>query len=512
MKKFLLMLSGILLVAGCSSSDGEKVAGASTLETENAYIVKIVDKDSTPIAGAVALVRPTWYVKGIEESEAGEAVTLTADSDGRIRIDSMDYKKALMEVTSEGLGAIHELKQENLGQNKTVVLQLQEKGAFSGKVELPEGESFAWVQVYGTDRLVKTDSTGAFKLDSMPPFEYRVRAIIDEDKSAIGEGVVKVSAGNETKMGTLQKGSIVDEDLEQWKFHRSLPLDSLVSDWMKPIADTTVVFVRLNAENFNFDEAMKSGFDLRFTDMDGKILESEIAAWDDSLENGVARIRLNGSTGMDSIRMFWGKTAAADINSENIWGNLGDSLYTALNSITIIDFDSQKLESAFEYADGFRNWYFEPQDSNVSTIPNKENISDAFEKAEDRGYVFHWKSHSEVSGKWSMIGLRICQTPSNFSALDSVVFNAKGSGLMAFALEVMDEPSGKTKYETKPDSNWSRISFTPDEFVEGDGKYGNMGWDFVKSRTTTVTIWIVDDSEIWIDEVRLYGINRDDVN
>lgn len=510
MKKFLLLLSGALLVAACSTSDSEKVAGASTLETENAYIVKVVDKDSTPVAGAVALIRPAWFVKGIGESATDEAVELTADNDGRIRIDSLQYRKALLEVAGNGTGAIHELLQENLAENETVVLQLQQTGAFSGKVELPEGESSAWVQVYGTDRLVKTDSTGAFKLDSMPPFEYRVRAIIDEDKSAIGEGLVKVTTGDETKMGTMEKPA--GEDLSQWKFLRKLPVDSIVSEWMKPIADTTVVFVRLNAANFKFDEAMKNGFDLRFADTDGNLLESEIAAWDDSLENGTVRIRLEGSADIDTICMYWGKTAAADINSQNIWKGLSDSLYTALNSLKLIDFESKKLESAFEYSDGFREWYYEPQDTNVTTTPTLENIDEAFEQIENRGYVFHWKSHSEVKNKWSMIGYRMCEKPANFEALDSVTFDAKGTGLLGFALEVMEEPTGKAKYESQLDSNWTHFSFTPDEFVEGDGKYGNMGWDFVKPRTTTVTIWIVDDSEMWIDDVRLYGINRDDVN
>ena len=39
-----------------------------------------------------------------------------------------------------------------------------------------------------------------------------------------------------------------------------------------------------------------------------------------------------------------------------------------------------------------------------------------------------------------------------------------------------------------------------------------MGWDFVKPRVTTFTIWIVDESEMWIDDVILYGVNRDNFN
>lgn len=510
MKKLLIPFFCILFWA---CSEDPEVAGASTLETENAYIVKFVDSDSTPVARAVARIRPSWYVQSLESNAIKESVIeFTTDSLGQIRIDSLQSETAFLEMVNEGAGIFQKISRKKIGNGETVVLKLEKTGAISGKVELPEGEDFAWVQIYGTDRLVKTDSTGAFTLDSLPPFEYHVRAIVTENEAAIGEDFIKVSADKETKAGTLKASSGENEDLSQWTHSKTISVESLVSEWMKPIADSTVVFLRLNSSNFDFKETMSNGNDLRFADLAGNLLESEVAAWDDSLENGIVRIRLNGSAYIDSICMYWGKTAAADINSKNIWEGLSDSLYTELNSLKLIDFESKKLESAFEYSEGRREWYFEPQDSNVTTTPTIENVEEGFEEIKGRGYVFHWQGHSEAKSKWSMIGSLISQKPANFEGLDSATFDAKGNGLLGFALEVMDEPTGKAKYEAQLDSNWTHYSFTPEEFVKGDGQYGNMGWDFVKPRTTTITIWIVSESEIWIDDVRLYGINRDDVN
>lgn len=511
MKKLLIPFLCLLFWA---CSEDPEVAGASTLETENAFILKFVDSDSVPVTGAVARIRPSWYVQGVDASASDESVTeLKTDSVGQIRIDSLQSETAFLEMMNEGAGVFQELTRKRIGNSETVVLKLEKTGSISGKVKLPEGEDFAWVQIFGTDKLVKTDSTGAFSLDSLPPFEYRVRAIVSENTAAIGEDFVKVTANKETKAGTLKEPKAENEDLSQWTFSKVISIESLVSEWMKPIADTTVVFLRLNPENFDFGEAMNNGNDLRFTDMDGNRLESEVAAWDDSLQNATVRIRINGSANMDSVVMYWGKTAAANINSKNIWKGLSDSLYTELNSLKLIDFNSKKLESAFDYADGPHEWYFEPQDTNVTTIPTAEDAEDGFEEDDERdGYVFHWKSHSEVKNKWSMIGSRICEKPSNFESLDSITLFAKGNGLLGIALETLEEPTGKAKYETNLDSNWTKISFSAAEFVEGTEKYGNMGWDFVKPRTTTITIWIVEDSEMWIDDVRLYGINRDDVN
>ena len=392
-------------------------------------------------------------------------------------------------------------------------MQLETLGSVSGKAEIPEGSDYAWIQVYGTDKLIKTNKKGEFTVDSLPPASYLIRAVISEDQAAIGEASVKVSAGEKNNIKTLAKPDIANEQLEQWAHLRVIPLDSTISDWMRPIADTTVVFVRLDSANFNFNEAMKNGNDIRFTDQSDNRLKFKKVFWNDSLQQAELQIRINGTSSVESLIMYWGKTAALDASSDDIWKDLPDSLVNSLHSIKIIDFEKQRLETAFDYADGPREWYFEPQDSNVTTQPSNEEVQKAFEKDKERGgYVFHWKSTSKKKGKWSMIGSRINRNPSSLEGIDSIVFYAKGSGELGFAIEVLDEPTGKTKYVDYLDSNWKRFCFTQKDFVEGDGEFGNMGWDFVKPRVTTFTIWIVDESEMWIDDVILYGVNRDNFN
>ena len=314
-------------------------------------------------------------------------------------------------------------------------------------------------------------------------------------------------------MHTLEKPTLKNEQQEQWAHSRIIPLDSTVSDWMRPIAESTVVFVRLDSANFDFSETMKNGNDIRITDQSGNRLAFKKAFWNDSLQQAELQIRINGTSNVENLVMYWGKTAALDASADDVWAGLPDSLVTALHSVKIIDFDKQKLISAFNYSDGTRDWYFNPQDTNVTTTPSRENVQDAFEFNDERqSYVFHWKSTSKKKGKWSMIGTRINRNPSSLESIDSIAFYAKGKGELGFAIEVLDEPTGKTKYVDYLDSNWKRFSFTPNDFVAGDGEFGNMGWDFVKPRVTTITIWIVDDSEMWIDDVILYGVNRDNFN
>jgi hypothetical protein len=528
MKKSLALVSCILFFA-CSSD--KQVAGASTVETENACLINVVNLDSKPAAYAVAKVRPLWYVQGSSEHSQSDVLELTADSLGTIAIDAENFDKGYIEIIDGNAGVFQQISASELKKNKATTLQMETLGSVTGKAELPEDADFAWVQIYGTDKLIKTNDKGEFTLDSLPPANYQIRAILSDDQAAIGEGSAQVLAGTSNEMQTFEKPTLENEQLEQWAHSRIIPLDSTISEWMKPIADTTVVFVRLNAMNFDFSETMKNGNDIRITDQSGNRLDFKKAFWSDSLQQAELQIRINGTTSVESIVMYWGKTAAIDAscnvsgsssNSDNtsnkacasdIWQDLPDSLVTALHSVTLIDFESQTLESAIDYADGKREWYFAPQDSNVTTTPTNENANEAFELSDERnGYVFHWKSTSQKNGKWSMIGTRLNRLPSSFEGIDSIAFYAKGSGELGFAIEVLEEPTGKTKYVDYLESSWKRFSFKPSDFTPGDGEFGNMGWDFVKPRVTTITIWIVDESEMWIDDVILYGVNRDNFN
>ncbi len=517
MKKSFALISCILFFA-CTSD--KEIAGASTVETDNACLINVVNLNSKPAAFAVAKVRPLWYVQGTSERSQGDVLEFTADSLGTIAIDADNFDKGYIEVIDGSTGAFRQISSSELKKSKATTLQMESLGSVSGKAELPENATFAWVQVYGTDKLVKTNSKGEFTLDSLPPASYQIRAIISDDQVAIGEGSAQVLAGTESDIQTLEKPTLENEQLDQWAHSRIIPLDSTISDWMKPIADTTVVFVRLSSANFDFSEAMKNGNDIRITDQNGNRLAFKKAFWNDSLQQAELQIRINGTSTVESIVLYWGKTAALDASSNassdsnsDIWQGLPDSLVTALHSVKLIDFETQKLESAFDYTDGKREWYFAPQDSNVTTTPTSENVSEAFELSEERNsYVFHWKSTSKTYGKWSMIGTRLNRLPSSLEGIDSIAFYAKGSGELGFAIEVLDEPTGKTKYVDYLESDWKRFCFKPSDFTPGDGEFGNMGWDFVKPRVTTITIWIVDESEMWIDDVILYGVNRDNFN
>ena len=283
MKRLLASLSCLLLFACSSDKD---LAGASTVETENACTINVVNIDSKPAANVVARIRPLWYVEGVSSDSAvtqnniqDATLEVAADSLGNIVMDSINFDKGYIEIIDGNSGVFQAIASSDLKKNKLTTMQMEELGSVTGKAELPEGTDYAWVQIYGTDKIVKTNKDGEFTLDSLPPASYQIRAILPDEQETIGEASITISAGENSDIQALAKPTLENEQLEQWAHVRTIPLDSTISDWMKPIAETTVVFVRLNETNFDFSEAMDNGNDIRFTDQSGNRLAFKRAFW-----------------------------------------------------------------------------------------------------------------------------------------------------------------------------------------------------------------------------------------
>lgn len=145
MKKLLLLF---VLFALWACSD-DKVSGISTVETENAFLIRVVRGDSLPAANVVARVRTVDFVRdSANESESPEFfVEYVADSLGRIHIDSLAVEVASIEIVSEGEGVFRRLFARDVREGDSVQFVLEKTGSLHGKVYLPEGVDYAWVQV-----------------------------------------------------------------------------------------------------------------------------------------------------------------------------------------------------------------------------------------------------------------------------------------------------------------------------------------------------------------------------
>ena len=394
MKKLLLFLAVFVSLAFWACSGEKDVAGISTVETENAYLIQFVRGDSLPAAHVVARVRSAEYVRSVEDGSAVDSADaeffseFVTDSLGCIRIDSLAIDVATLEVVDAGEGLFKKISAEDIKDGDSVRFVLEKTGNLKGRVYLPEGVDYAWVQVYGMDRLVKTDNQGFYAMDSLPPFEYELRYIVGD---SVVEGSATVDAGEEA-----------------------------------------TAFI------YTFEP--------------------------------------------DSVKIL-------DFESENEEFFITDLGYSVIG-------------------------YMAATDTNTKTVPdiNEEVAKFITEAGAGReGRALHWKSSAAV-GKWSFFGSWICkeESPCDISATDSIVFYARGTGVISIAFETLGSSNveGKTlAYDTlATDGEWSRRVIKPSNFKPRDDLYGNLGWDVVSKAMTTISIAAYDDTEFWIDDVVLYGV------
>ena len=397
MKRLLLLL--VVFAAFWACSNDKDVAGISTVETENAYLIQIVREDSLPAVNVVARMRSVDFVRSVEEEKDAEDSAkggffseFVTDSLGCIRIDSLAVDVATLEIVDHGEGLFKKLSAEEVQEGDSVRFVMEKTGNLRGKVFLPDGVDFAWVQVYGSDRLVKTDSDGFYEMDSLPPFDYGLRVIV-------GDSVVE-------KTATVNAG-----------------------------AEAT-------AYVYNFQP----------------------------------------------------------------------------DSVKILDFESDNEEFFITDLGITVEGYMRATDTNTKTVPdiNEDMAMFIVEAGVGReGKALHWES-SARQGKWSFFGTWICkeESPCDLSATDSIVFYARGTGVISIAFETLGSSNteGKTlAYDTlKTSDEWQRRVITPANFKPRDDLYGNLGWDVISEAVTTISIAAYDDTEFWIDDIVLYGVKPSD--
>ena len=193
MKKLLLLFAFFALCA-CSDKD---VAGISSVETQNAYLIRVVHGDSLPASNVVARVHAIDFVHNVDGDSIGAdyVVEYVADSLGCIRIDSLAVDSATIEIVDGGVGVFRKIAARDVQSGDSVQFVLEKTGNLRGRVYLPEGVDYAWVQVYGSNRLAKTDSEGFYEIDSLPPFEYDLRVVVGD---SVVQRSANVDAGEES--------------------------------------------------------------------------------------------------------------------------------------------------------------------------------------------------------------------------------------------------------------------------------------------------------------------------
>jgi hypothetical protein len=142
------------------------------------------------------------------------------------------------------------------------------------------------------------------------------------------------------------------------------------------------------------------------------------------------------------------------------------------------------------------------------TKPGKiERLEPAQEYDSARGSkVVHLEWKAPANG-WVLFGARLGTGVHRMTTLDSIEFWARGDGAVRVALEDRRDTTDLNKAWVRVEvgATWKRYVVKPSDFDKPDSL--NKGWDFVRNTVTTFTIFGVEGSKLWVDDIRLHGVN-----
>ena len=132
-----------------------------------------------------------------------------------------------------------------------------------------------------------------------------------------------------------------------------------------------------------------------------------------------------------------------------------------------------------------------------------------------KGKVAHFvcERDSAADWDWALIGRELGGFV-DMSELDSIRFWARGSvkSRISFAFDVLVNTDSVTSTDNikswrhfDVDTVWTRYTVIPSQLDTADSNGGNVGWDAVKKQVTKISIFGAMGTEVWVDDIEVYG-------
>lgn len=296
------------------TTGGNDLTGTS--EQGNARIsATLYTSDGDPAAGSIVRLRRADYVKTPDLSK--RVSKTAADSytgpDGSFTFDSMDTGTYMIEVTDTTREAA--LLHCHVDTIKTVVLPDDTLHPFStvkGRIRPDSTGGRRFIQVEGLERLAEIAPDGSYSLSDLPSGVLTLRTVCPDsanDSAVISEVVTRPA-----------QTTLVPYD--GWLFSRPIYLNTTTSGaGVQGNVFKFPVLVRLDAGNFDFNEAKPEGDDIRFRHAgpDSTPLSFEIERWDQVDKRAEIWITVDtvyGDSLAMSFIMQWGNPAAGPITPD----------------------------------------------------------------------------------------------------------------------------------------------------------------------------------------------------
>jgi hypothetical protein len=286
---------------------------------------------------------------------------------------------------------------------------------------------------------------------------------------------------------------------------RKYSVDSLLSDGNVQPPASTVATLRLNSANFPFDSTSLAGRNLAVERADGSLLPFQIVFWDKPARIGRIQVRIdsvlqnNGS----KIVLRCKPEDSARADSAGVWSGISPSQKLALGSVLVDDFEGTELQSLLPDS-GI--WYSSNSDS--ATVSSPMRTAAGSDRSGNALMVTYTAPPNK--DKYALVGLALSSHAQSLRTLDSVVFYARGSGKLSIAFDRPSSNPGKAWAHDTLTSGWKKVSVAVADLDAADSIGGNVGWMAVRDSISNLNFIVTGGTELWLDDIRFYGVNRGD--
>ena len=509
-----LVLAPFALFCACTNSS----TAGSTTETENAIALGdgVVSIHISDIARASYRVLPNTFVadtSGAAVPDSAYTYIGETDSSGNISIKDHPEGEFTIEIEKgDSAIAFQYTLDDDHKEFAVKSARLAARGAVKGAVSIPEDVPHAWIHVPGVGRVTKTDTLGNFFIEGLPSGTLTIVSWDTKTRDTIAETTVDIPAKDTVDLGhILAPGETIN------KQSMKVYADSLISSWMRPLSVPSVVTLRLDSTNFDFATAKSDGSDVHLLDKDGSEVPMSIDFWDATKQSASINVRIERAKDTSATwTLEWGDPYAKPQQQADVWDSVSDSLKYALNSVEIFNFESKSVLNNDQPSSVKKhNWYVQLHEvdtlSDSVTVTTLNTVPMLQSDTKGRsGTVLHIEYTADYPD-YIVFGTRIADNTHDWSRMDSIVVWLRGDGDYEIILENLDaELNYKASHKGKAKSNWERLSLRPEDFDYT--MRGYHGWDITRDKITHFTIFAYNGTEIWIDNVRVYGVNPDDCN
>jgi hypothetical protein len=292
---------------------------------------------------------------------------------------------------------------------------------------------------------------------------------------------------------------------------RTFSVDSLLPIWNHPRNRPTIATIRLDSTNFDFSEVDSAGDEVAVQKMDSTPIPFEKVYWNKAASLGRIEVRIDTALlkTNSKFQLVWKQKAAVRSNPTATWAAIPDSQKLALKSVLVDDFERGTLRNRLPDS---AYWYAAASGSATFTGPTLASAG-----AGRAGSALKLVYSTKVAGEYSQLGTTLGTGGGTakfygLCSLDSLVVSVRGSGALSIAFDrLVGTKDMKAWSHYTLDSAWQRIQLRPENLDTADGVGGNVGWTKVCDGITNLSFLVSAGTQLWIDDVRLHGVNRDDL-